>query len=271
MSDLPARSTTHTEPGSLPADLTSPPGHGPVERAVHLLRTVADARRPLGIRELGRQSGLPRSTASRLANQLINLGMLTRHSDGQITIGPGVASLLPNGPNPRLAIEDRLLPLLVELVERFGESAALTIDTPAGAHYVSQIASASPVQVPDATGSSIDFHLVAPGLALMSLWPAERLTQHLNQPLAEATDYTITDTRAIERRLAAARRDGYIWTNQELDEEINGLAVVIPDAGPPTAAISLYGPAYRFNPDAQPTVGHQLRQLVTKRAQHLLG
>lgn len=267
MPDSSTRSTN--EPGRA-TNSTPASGLGPVERAFLLLQTVADAGHPLGIRELGRQSGLPRSTASRLANQLINLGMLTRHSDGQVTIGPGIASLRPDDPGIGPAIEDRLRPLLVELVERYGETAALTVDTPAGAHYLSQIASPSPVQVPDASGTSIDFHLVAPGLALMTLWPSARRAAYLKDPLVAATAHTITDPVAIDRRLDQAQLDGFIWTDQELDEEVNGLAVVVPTGGQPAAAISLYGPAYRLNPDRQPDLGVALLELVEQRAARLL-
>jgi|DEB0MinimDraft_10_1074344.scaffolds.fasta_scaffold00111_7 DNA-binding IclR family transcriptional regulator len=270
MSDSLAGSITETESLSDPTDITQPFGTGPVERAFHLLRTVADAHQALGVRELGRRSGLPRSTASRLANQLTDLGMLTRNTDGLLSIGPAVASLLPDGPTPRLAIEDLLRPLLVELVERFGESAALTIDTSAGAHYLAQVASPSAVQVPDATGSSIDFHLVAPGLALMAGWPDERLATYLSQPLTVATEFTITQPAAIRQRLTAAQHAGFVWTNQELDREVNGLAVTIPAGGGRVAAISLYGPAYRLNPDEQPTLGSTLVELVNQRASRLL-
>ena len=126
MADAPASSTTPST--------TS----GPVERAFLVLQHVAASDAPVGVRELGRRTGLPRSTASRLASQLVDLGMLARNADGDLVIGPAVATLQGRTTVPP-ALEDQLRPLLLDLVERFGESAALTIDTPGGAHYLAQI------------------------------------------------------------------------------------------------------------------------------------
>ena len=42
-----------------------------IERSFLLLQLVAAAAEPLGVRELGRRSGFPRSTVSRLAAQLV--------------------------------------------------------------------------------------------------------------------------------------------------------------------------------------------------------
>ena len=66
---------------------------GPVERAFLLLQHVAAADSPVGVRELGRRTGLPRSTTSRLAAQLVDLGMLARSADGDLVIGPAVVTL----------------------------------------------------------------------------------------------------------------------------------------------------------------------------------
>ena len=153
-----------------------------IERSFLLLQLVAAADEPLGVRELGRRSGLPRSTVSRLAAQLVELGMLTRSGVGGLVSGPALGTLIPGDEAPPAALEDRLRPLLVECVQRFGESAALTVDTPTGALYLTNVLGPSAIQAPDPTGERLDFHLVAPGLALMTSWDDERLGTYTAAP-----------------------------------------------------------------------------------------
>ena len=195
---------------------------GPVERAFLLLQHVAAADAPVGVRELGRRTGLPRSTASRLAAQLVGLGMLARNTDGDLVVGPAVATLQGRSAVPP-ALEDQLRPLLLDLVERFGESAALTVDTPAGAHYLAQIPAPSAVQVPDSAGASLPFHHVAPGLVLMAAWPAERLSSYLTHELTPATPFTLIDPPSIRSALTDITERGWGWAEQALDLEVNGL------------------------------------------------
>ena len=221
-----------------------------IERSFLLLQLVAAADEPLGVRELGRRSGLPRSTVSRLAAQLVELGMLSRSGVGGLVSGPALGTLIPGDEAPPAALEDRLRPLLVECVQRFGESAALTVDTP--------------------TGERLDFHLVAPGLALMTSWDDERLGTYTAAPLPAATPLTITAAATLRDVVRMSAERGYAWADQALDLEVNGVAVLVPGADP-VASISLYGPAYRLNPSDRPGLGDALRDLVSEQAPGLLG
>ena len=230
---------------------------------------VAASDGAVGVRELSRRSDLPRSTVSRLAGRLVELGMLRRDCDGTLRSGPALATLVPAGEAPRPGLEDRLRPLLVECVQRFGESAALTVDTSTGAHYLAHVPGPSAVQVPDPTGERLAFHLVAPGLALMATWSEQRHRSYLRSDLERSTPWTITDPAQLRERRTSARVTGYIWADQALDLEVNGLAVVVEGAEPP-AAISLYGPSYRLNPQDRPDLGDELKALVDRRVPDLL-
>ncbi|MEM9202633.1 MAG: helix-turn-helix domain-containing protein [Actinomycetota bacterium] len=249
--------------------MVSPAATSTIDRAFLLLQLVAASEQPVGVRELGRRSDLPRSTVSRLAAQLVDLGMLRRGHDGTFTSGPAVATLIPDGDVPRAGLEDRLRPLLSECAQRFGESAALTIDTPTGAHYLANAPGSSAVQVPDPTGERLPFHVVAPGLALMATWPDHRFDTYIAAPLESPTDLTLTDPAALATLRATAQTNGYAWADQALDLEVNGVAVAIDDTEP-GAAISLYGPAYRLNPTDRPELGRELRDLVDRHAPDLL-
>ena len=74
------------------------------------------------------------------------------------------------------------------------------------------------------------------------------------------------------RRLVAIRRDGYAWTDQELDLEVNGLAVPVVDGTGATVAIAtLYGPSYRFAESLSPDLGRRFADFVAARSSSLVG
>ena len=68
-------------PAEAPSTTVDAPVPGSVERAFSLLQAVVAAHEPIGVRELGRRVGLPRSTVSRLVATLTDLGMVERTAD----------------------------------------------------------------------------------------------------------------------------------------------------------------------------------------------
>ncbi len=237
---------------------------GPVDRAFHLLQAVVAAGGPVGVRELGRRTGLPRSTASRLVGTLERLRMVDRTPGGDVIPGSALATL-QTGAAATPLLRDRLQPLLVDIVQQFGENAALAIDDGDALLYVSNVASENPVSVADVSGDRHEFHLVAPGLVAMSTWPADRLADYLTQPLTAATELSVTKPATLRKRIRAVSAAGHAWTNQELDVGINGLGVPVVLDGELAATISLYGPSYRFSAATLPTLADELKNLVAER------
>jgi len=235
----------------------------PVDRAFRVLQAVVASNKPVGVRDLGRRTGLPRSTTSRLVSTLERLRMVDRTPSGEVVPGPGLTTL-QIAPSATPVLREQLHTLLVDLVGRFGENAALAVDDGDSLLYVSNVASSNPVSVGEVEGEKHPFHLVAAGLIAMAAWPTNRLTAYLDQPLVGATDHSVTSPKEIEERLRLIRKQGYSWTDQELDIGINGLAVRVPATDDQVAIISLYGPSYRFSPSARPTLSADLRDFITE-------
>lgn len=242
----------------------------PVERAFRLLQLVVGSEAPLGVRELARRSGLPRSTVGRLVGQLEALHMVERTEDAAVVAGPGLASLQPDQASGT-HLPARLRPLLHELVAEFGENAALSIDDGDALLYVAEAAADHAVSVPDVSGARHHFHLVAPGLVTLAWWPAERLDALLETNLPAPTATSVTEPAALRDRMPGIRAAGWCWTDQELDPGVNGLAVPVLVDGDVLATVSLFGPAYRFSPTARPGIEHKLASIVAVRAAELLG
>jgi len=245
-------------------------GESPVDRAFRLLQTVVAAGESVGIRELSRRSGLPRSTVARLVGNLADLGMVTRASDGSVLPGSALSTLQSEAAQPLLS--DQLRPLLSELAATFGENAALSIDDGESVLYLELVKSRNPVSVPDVSNLRHPFHLVAPGLLTMAWWNQGRLDSYLRGTMSSATDTSMTSAATLTRRMRAVREAGHVWTDQELDVGVSGLAVpVLSTSGDLLASISLYGPSYRFSPEVRPDVAFELANIVSIRSAALLG
>lgn len=104
-------------------------GVGVVDKAVHILRAVAD--RPRSLYELQTATGLPRATAHRLAVALEAHGLLRRDDDGRFDLGPELAAL-GRITAERYPLAELALPALEALRVETGESVQLFVRE--GAH-----------------------------------------------------------------------------------------------------------------------------------------
>ena len=251
---------------------SSPSSDGPVHRAFALLQLVVSAEEAVGVRELGRRSGLSRSTTSRTLGILTDLGMVERTPDGGARPGAALAALTRRVEQSPAVLRDRFRPLAAEMRREYGENAAVGIDDGSGFLYLASARIPAAVQVADPSGQSYQYHLIAPGLVVMAHWPADRLAAHLASPLERATVNSVVKPAAIRRRLAGVRRTGHAWTDQELDLEVNGLAApIMAPGGELLAVATLYGPSYRFAESLQPNLGAEFAAFVAQRAAPLVG
>lgn len=99
-------------------------GVGVLDKAVHVLRAVADA--PLTLNGLQAATGLPRATAHRLAVALEEHGLLRRDDDGRFDLGPELAAL-GRVASERFPLAARSLPTLERLRDDTGESVQLFV------------------------------------------------------------------------------------------------------------------------------------------------
>lgn len=104
-------------------------GVGVLDKAVHILRAVAD--QPRNLHALQTATGIPRATAHRLAVALVAHGLLRRDDDGRFDLGPEIAAL-GRITAERYPLAELALPSLEALRDETGESVQLFVRE--GAH-----------------------------------------------------------------------------------------------------------------------------------------
>ena len=101
-------------------------GVAAVERAASLLEAFTDRDFSLSLGELARRAELDKSTVLRIARSLAKHGLLVRNEDGSWRLGPKLMKL-GNIYQSTFRAADIIEPLLAQLVDQTGESAAVYV------------------------------------------------------------------------------------------------------------------------------------------------
>ena len=242
-------------PRGEPAEQPGPAGQGAgesagtsriqaVDRAVALLKSVADATTPPTALELAQACGINRSTAWRLLRTLEYHGLVDRDEITQrYTVGYGAISVAAAATDD--ALVRRIRPLLEKLAVRTGESVTLAVAKRFNLVYVDQVDPPNLV-VPSWLGKPLPLHATSGGKVFLAwLRPGER-DAILPKELPRYTDRTVTDRAQLDAELDEVRRVGYGLCNREYEEFSSGAsAAVLSSRQYPIAVINVWGPAPR--------------------------
>jgi IclR family acetate operon transcriptional repressor len=232
---------------------TAPGGTQAVDRAAALIDLVVRAPDPVSFSELSDETGLARSTTSRLLAALERTALLERDPAGGYVAGPLFAlHAAIHDPWPQVARIAR--PVLEEVGELTGETVHLGVARGPGVVHIGQVESTyllsardwNQVEVP-AHCSSLGKVLYAYGLLPM---PSGRLERR--------TDRTVTTREALTAELDTIRRKRYATTVDELETGLSAIAAPVEGKDGVICAIGVSGPTARL----QDRVDHIGRLLV---------
>ncbi len=227
-----------------------------VQRAVALLKAFDTSPGELGVSELARAVGLPKSTVARLLTTLEHEGLVER-VPGSEKYRLGFLLVRLAGRVTHFGdLRSVAHPVLVRLSERSQESVHLGVLDGDEVVNVEQIAGPHLIRETNWLGRRTPLHCAANGKAILAFQPDAVIARILSAPLAKVTEQTITDPRLIRGELAETRQRGYSATMGEVETGLNGVAAPIRDAaGNVFAAVSVSGPAYRVPLARLPELG----------------
>lgn len=221
-------------------------GDGVIDRVFRLLRAFGTESPELTLDQLASRSGLPRSTAHRLAVQLTEQDALERSPTGW-RLGVQLFELGQMVPRQQ-RLRDVALAYMEDLYEATRETVQLAVLDEGEVLYVEIIAGHRKVPSPSRRGGRLPAHCTALGKALLAFSAdagASWLSEH--QPLARRTPRTQTDPDLVQRELREIRRLGLAYDREEASLGLRCVAAPIlgPD-GSAHAALSV----------SMPTGGH---------------
>ncbi|MES1170548.1 MAG: IclR family transcriptional regulator [Leifsonia sp.] len=204
-----------------------------------VLRAVNQDDEALSLGELGRRTGMPRSTVHRLVTELTGPGLLDRTEEGRFVIGTELWELGELAP-VSLRLRERALPHLQTLYEATGENVHLAVLSGHEALYVARVTGTTSIPTITRMGGRLPLHTTGVGRAMLSMQSAGWIDDYLRAPLERETAFSITDASRLRIELRAAQQRGYATTRQEMTLGNVSIAAVIPPVpGLPIAAVSV--------------------------------
>lgn len=201
---------------------TEATGTQAIERAARLLVRVVESAEPPSIGELSTDSGLPKSTTSRLVSALERQGLIQRlGTRGRLRPGPVLLRYAHRDASQTLA--ELAAPALRRLADASGETINLAVPGPDGVEHLAQEDTAHFVGVTDWVGRRVPFELAANGKCFLTFGGAG-----------------CPQSQEIRAR-------GYATSIDELEVGLTAMAAPVLGAnGVAIAALSISGPTTRL-------------------------
>jgi DNA-binding IclR family transcriptional regulator len=234
-----------------------------VGNALQLLGAFSFERPVLGVSELARTLGFPKSTVSRLASTLA--------AEGFIKPVPGgyrlalklyeLGSLVVSGVELREVAHGRL----VHLRNVTGETVHLAVLDGAEVVYLDRIESPNTLHVFTRLGKRMPAHSTSSGKAILAYESSEALDAVVAAGLAPLTPRTLRTREALVRALEVTRANGWAASVEESELGLNSVAAPIFDyTSKVVAAISVAGPGHRLNATGLARTAQHLKEATAE-------
>jgi DNA-binding IclR family transcriptional regulator len=231
-----------------------------VDRAAALIALVVHADEPLPFTTIADETGLARSTVSRLLSALERSALLERDAHGSFIAGP-LFALYAARHDPWRELSRLAGPTLHKVADLTGETITLAAARQDTVVQVAQVDSRYMLGTRDWMGVDVPNHCSAQGKVLMAF---EALPLP-SGPLETRTDKSISDFARLRRELSRITKDGYAVTRDELEPGLTAVAAAVRGRdGHVIAALGLSGPSGRIASKAD-----QLGRLLVEQADAL--
>jgi IclR family acetate operon transcriptional repressor len=221
----------------------------PVVRSTFRILEELSRSESLGLREVTQTTGIPKSTVFRILSTLVGIGYVTRDLQRNYRISPSLSNLVSNE-----AMTEELrrlaLPLMLELRNKYGETVNLGVLQVDKVTYLEVVPSEFALRLQESRGASVPAHASALGKAILAYNPPDAVDDLLrSHKLESVTEHTISDPKEFLSELKRVHNAGFAFDRGEGSMLAVCIGAPILDAhGNAIAAMSISGPASRFNP-----------------------
>jgi len=242
-----------------------------LQRGLAVLRTVANAGRPMGLGELVERVGLDRSCVFRLASTLTREGFLNQSPrTRQYALGAAIweiAGCMQRG-NPLMVVARKHL---AELARRTGETAHLSVRQNDRAVSLEHQLTEQLTGVMMSTGRSEPLYCSAVGKALLADFPEDQVRELLgSDSLPSRTTRTIRSTQALAEECRRDRVRGYSVDDEEYANGVRCVASPVRDYRDEViAAIGVSAPSARIARKELDALGAVVREIADRMSEEM--
>lgn len=221
----------------------------PVVRSTFQILEELSRSELLGLREVTQVTGIPKSTVFRILSTLVELGYVIREANRSYRISPTLGQLVSDEAASE-ALRRLALPVMLELRDKYGETVNLGVQHFDKVTYLEVVPSEFALRLQESRGASVPAHASALGKAILAFSPPEVLSDLIRgNQLESVTENTISDPIEFLTEIKRVRNAGFAFDRGEGSLLAVCIGAPILDArGNAVAAMSISGPASRFNP-----------------------
>ncbi len=244
---------------------------GVTVKVITLLEELARVEHGVSVREVARDTGMDKSTVSRLFSQLQALDVVHQSSiTGRYEVGPRLSSLgeLLHTHNSLWGLAE---PVIRNLVEQFDETCYLIEREANQARFRERIDCQQAVRYVIERGQVSPLYAGAAGRALLAGMDPDDAQRYLAEiPLTAITPQTLTEREVLQSLVAEDRRRGYSVSAGERVPGGHGVAAPVFRAdGDCVAAVLWTCPSSRFDPTRVHQFGEAVRTASAELSRRL--
>jgi IclR family KDG regulon transcriptional repressor len=203
----------------------------------------------LGLNEITRKTGIAKSTVFRILSTLVELGYVLREENRAFRISPTLGDLVSEKAAHE-TLRFLAVPLMLELRNQYGETVNLGVRHFEKVTYLEVVPSEFALRLEEIRGHSVPAHCSALGKAILAFSP-QNIVEDLvrGQELEIVTQNTISNPDEFLTEIKRVRNAGFAFDRGE--HSLLAVCVGAPilgSHGNAVAAMSISGPASRFNP-----------------------
>jgi DNA-binding IclR family transcriptional regulator len=237
------------------------------ERSLRILEVLGDARGPMSVTQLHKETGYPRSSLHQLLHTMIAMGWIESTNEGAM-VGIGSRALLVG---TAYLDRDPALPHAIHALELIRENTGYTAHYArldgASVIYLATRESREPHRATSRVGRQLPAHATALGKALLSELTATEVSLELpSDPLPSMTVNTVSTHQDLTVELEETRNRGYSIEREQNTLGLGCIAVPVPYRIPATDAISCSIPIARFTDREIARVARIVRDQVQQLA-----
>jgi IclR family acetate operon transcriptional repressor len=229
-------------------------------KACDVMGLIGDTPTGLTLKELVQRLDIPRTTALRITQTLLDAGFLVENDAGRMVPGSSLVQIgikaLDN-----LNIRGFARPRLRKLAAETGESCHLAVLNGRNSMLVEVADSPHPVRIAARPGTLVDLHCSSTGKVFLAFAVAEPAKFIKTLELTKHTEQTDTTQTAVLRSIKEARKKGYAIDEQEYVQGVRCIAAPVTNAfGKTIAAVGITASTSTFTKAKIRTMGVKIKK-----------
>ncbi|QUH02034.1 IclR family transcriptional regulator [Saccharopolyspora erythraea] len=217
----------------------------------------------LSLTELSRRSGVAKASVHRLAQELLQWGVLERRGS-DYWLGMRLFEIGQRVPRQRI-LREAARPYMEDLYHATNETIHLAVLDGLHVLYLEKVSGHGQVSRPSRVAGRMPLHCTATGKVFLAFGPPSLVDEVMATPFERLTPHTVAAPGILVQELTRARAAGYAVEHEQT--RIGYLSVAIPLVGATGAtmgALSVTAPVFRADVDKYAGLLAMVSRRVTK-------